>query len=286
MSDEPRVDLHAHTTASDGALQPSELVALARQVGLAVLAVTDHDTTAGLDAALATAGGGLEVIPGVELSTDAPEGEIHILGYFIDYRQPAFQAQLAELRDGRIGRAKAMVDRLRELGVPVSWERVQELAAGAVGRPHIAQALVEAGHVASVTEAFERYLRRGGPAYVEREKLTPAGAVRMIRQVGGVAILAHPYILDVYGQFKVRLPLDRVLPELCAAGLQGLEAYYTNYTPATTAELSAIAERFGLITTGGSDFHGGGTVPEAQLGAVAVPYACVTRLRALASHRC
>lgn len=286
MSDEPRVDLHAHTTASDGALQPSELVALARQVGLAVLAVTDHDTTAGLDAALATAGGGLEVIPGVELSTDAPEGEIHILGYFIDYRQPAFQAQLAELRDGRIGRAKAMVDRLRELGVPVSWERVQELAAGAVGRPHIAQALVEAGHVASVTEAFERYLRRGGPAYVEREKLTPAGAVQMIRQVGGVAILAHPYILDVYGQFKVRLPLDRVLPELCAAGLQGLEAYYTNYTPATTAKLSAIAERFGLITTGGSDFHGGGTVPEAQLGAVAVPYACVTRLRALASRRC
>jgi predicted metal-dependent phosphoesterase TrpH len=281
---ERRVDLHTHTTASDGALEPTELVALARQVGLAVLAITDHDTTAGLDAALAAAGDGLEVIPGVELSTDAPEGEIHVLGYYIDYAQPAFQQLLGDLRAARVGRAKAMVDRLCQLGAPISWERVQELAAGAVGRPHIAQALVEAGHVASVPEAFDRYLRRDGPAYVEREKLTPAEAVLMIRRVGGVAVLAHPYILATDGQTKARLPLDRVLPELCDAGLQGIEAYYTNYTPATTAELHAIAERFGLITTGGSDFHGGGTVPEAHLGAVPVPYTSVERLRALAGR--
>lgn len=284
MSAEPRVDLHAHTTASDGALPPAELVALARQVGLAVLGVTDHDTTDGLPAALAAAGGGLEVIPGVELSTDAPVGEVHILGYFIDYRDAGFQARLAQLRDERVGRAQAMVARLAALGMPLAWERVQALASGAVGRPHIAQALVEAGYVADVPEAFDRYLGRGRPAYVEREKLTPTDAVRMIRATGGVAVLAHPYILDTAGRIKVRLDLPALLPELCDAGLQGLEVYYTNYTRAVTAELRLVAERWGLVATGGSDFHGGGTVPEAQLGAVAVPYAAVERLRALAGR--
>ncbi|MBI2323064.1 MAG: PHP domain-containing protein [Chloroflexi bacterium] len=284
MSREPRVDLHAHTTASDGALQPAELVGLARQVGLAVLGVTDHDTTDGLPAALAAAGQGLEVVPGVELSTDVPVGEVHVLGYFLDYQDASFQGQLAELREARVERAQAMVERLAELRAPVSWERVLALAGGAVGRPHIAQALVEAGHVASVPQAFDLYLGRGKPAYVEREKLTPAEAVRMLRQVGGVAVVAHPYILDTAGRVKVRLDLPALLPQLCAAGLQGLEVYYTNYTRDVITELRIVAERFGLVATGGSDFHGGGTVPEAQLGAVAVPYACVERLRRLAGR--
>lgn len=286
MAKAPRnlVDLHVHTAASDGALAPSQVVALAMERGLRFLCVTDHDTTEGLPEALAAAGAGLEVIPGVELSCDVPEGEVHIVGYYVDHHNGELQRLLGEMRHARRERALLMVAKLAALGLPVEWARVVELAgAGSVGRPHVAQALVARGYVASVTEAFNLYLGRNGPAYVERYKLAPAEAVSLIRRAGGLAGLAHPDTAG-YGENLGQLPpLEVLLPELCAAGLVAIEAYYTGYTPENTNGLLAVAHRFGLIPTGGSDFHGGGVFPEAKLGAVFVPLSAVERLQAL--HR-
>ncbi len=172
-----RADLHTHSTYSDGVLTPRQLVDYAYSRGVRILALTDHDITDGIPEAMeaARAYPDMLLIPGIEMSTDVPGNEVHILGYFIDWRDEGFQRVLARLRDSRYGRARRMVERLTELGAPVSWERVLALAGeGAVGRPHIARALVEAGHVSSVNEAFERYLGRNAPAYVEREKMTPA----------------------------------------------------------------------------------------------------------------
>ena len=215
-----RADLHTHSTYSDGVLTPKQLVDYAYSRGVRILALTDHDITDGIPEALeaARAYPDMLLIPGIEMSTDVPGNEVHVLGYFIDWQDAEFQRVLARLRDSRVDRARRMVERLAELGVPVSWERVRELAGeGAVGRPHIAQALVEAGHVSSVNEAFELYLGRNRPAYVEREKMTPAEVVQLLRKVGGLAVLAHPRELE--GQ------LDGLLPELKACLL------YTSPSP-------------------------------------------------------
>ncbi|MFQ6058335.1 MAG: PHP domain-containing protein [Anaerolineae bacterium] len=279
-----RVDLHLHTTASDGVYTSARLVALAARRGLRAIAITDHDSTEGLDKALVAAKQwGIEVIPGVELSTDVSEGEVHILGYFIDWHDPELQETLTRLRASRVERARKMVDKLAALGVPVSFQRVLELAGeGAVGRPHVAKALVEAGHVMTTGQAFNRYLGRHGPAYVERYRLSPVEAVQVIRRARGLPVLAHPLIPDDNGVLRELPPLESFLPELCAAGLVGLEAYYTGYPPAVTRDLTGLAAKFGLIVTGGSDFHGGGIL-QVELGEVYVPWACVERLKAL--HR-
>ena len=188
------VDLHTHTTASDGSLSARALVELARSKGLAALAISDHDSTDSLDAALVAGQElGIEVIPGIEISTDVSESEIHVLGYFIDYHDTQFQTLLATLREARLGRARKMVEKLATLGMPLEWQRVQAFAGvGAVGRPHVAKALVEAGFVPDIKTAFDRYISRNGPAYVERYKLTPVEAVKMLLKVGGMPVLAHP----------------------------------------------------------------------------------------------
>ncbi len=205
-----RIDLHTHTTASDGLLVPEALVGEAGRRGVGLLAVADHDTTAGVDAAVrAGATAGVEVWPAVELSCDVEAGEVHVLGYFIDHRRGWFQNLLGRLRDGREKRAERMVEKLAAMGAPVLFARVQALAdGGAIGRPHVARALLEAGHVKTVAEAFDRFIGRGGPAYVERIKVTPAQAVEVIRDAGGLAVLAHP---GWGGQ-------DGVLPGLVEAG--------------------------------------------------------------------
>jgi hypothetical protein len=279
-----RVDLHLHTTASDGVYRPARVVAMAARRGLRVIAITDHDSTEGLDEALAAAQKWeIELIPAVELSTDVPEGEVHILGYFIDWHDQELQEILTRLRESRLERARKMVERLAALGAPISFERVLELAGkGSVGRPHVAKALVRAGHVVTVREAFDRYIRRNGPAYVERYRLTPVEAVRIIRRASGLSVLAHPLVPDDNGVLRELPPLESFLPELCAAGLVGLEAYYTSYPPTVTEGLIGLAAKFGLIVTGGSDFHGGGVL-QAELGGVHVPWSCVERLKAL--HR-
>ncbi len=270
------VDLHVHTTASDGRLTPAQTVALAVARGVRVLALADHDSTSGITAALADAEGtGLEIMSAVEINTDTPQGEAHVLGYLLDHQDPQLQERLAARRAARFERGAGMVRKLNALGQEISWERVQEIAGaadgGSVGRPHVALALQERGYVTSVQEAFQKFLGNGGPAYVSYEKLTPEEAIQMIRRAGGLAVLAHPS--------NVR-ELTTSLAPLIAAGLSGIECYYGAYTPDVVASLVAVAARLGLVATGGSDYHGSEqTTYNATLGATRVPLSVVERLK-------
>ena len=265
-----RVDLHAHSTASDGELTPADLVRYARERGLTVLALTDHDTVDGIDAAIEAARGtALQIVPGVELSCDVPQAEVHILGYFVDWRAPDFEAMLVKFREGRYGRAEKMVKKLAALGAPITFERVKQIAGDAsLGRPHVAQALVEAGHAATISEAFDRYIGRNGPAYVERFRLTPEDAVALILRAGGVPVLAHPR--DV----------THFIEPLVKVGLIGLEAQYGGYDEMMRADLVRWAKRYDLLVTGGSDFHGLNKMAHLSgLGEVTVPFQVVEQLR-------
>lgn len=273
------IDLHTHSTASDGLYAPATLLEQAYEAGVRVLALTDHDSTEGVEeAARAAARLGIDFIPGVEINTDVSAGEVHILGYFLDYRQEEFQKTLQILRDARVRRGQRMVERLNEQGIAISWERVRTLAQGAVGRPHVAEALVEAGYAQNVPDAFERYLARGRPAYIPRYKLSPADAVRLIVSAGGLPVVAHPFELP--GPAELR----RWLPTLCSLGLAGLEVYYGPYTPEQEQVLLELAADFALIPTGGSDYHGPGIHPT-PLGGHAVPAETVERLKTEAAAR-
>lgn len=273
-----RVDLHLHTTVSDGALRPEELVEAAASVGIQVMAVTDHDSVDGIhEAERAASGLPIEVIPGIEVSASLEADEIHVLGYLFDADDPGLRGALSRLQEGRMEQARAMVERLGELGCPLDWGRVMAIATGgSIGRPHIAKALVERGYVGSVNEAFLRFLKRGGPGYVEGRKLLPQEAVSLIGAAGGVSSLAHPIIV---GASDYRLDLPRLLPAMAEAGLAGIEAYYKGYTPEITTALLDLAARYRLVPTGGSDFHGGGVVADAELGGVEVPWETVEGLR-------
>ena len=273
-----RADLHTHSTFSDGVLTPSELVDLAYRRGVRTLALTDHDVTDGLPEAFRAAEryGDLTLIPGIEMSTDVPGNEVHVLGHFIDCDNANFQRRLVALRKSRLNRAEKMVEKLVQLGKPVSWARVQELAGeGAVGRPHIAQALVEAGHVSSVNEAFDLYLSRIGPAYVDRERMAPAEVVELLVEVGGLCTLAHPRELD----------LEALLPEMKESGLVGMEVYYQDYSPHDIERLLGLTQKFDLLPLGGSDYHGLGGRQQREPGDIPLPDWPVERLLALARER-
>jgi predicted metal-dependent phosphoesterase TrpH len=250
-------------------MAPSELVQLALDTGLTALGVTDHDSTEAVMAAVAAAEATpLTVVPGVELSTDVPTGEVHVLGYFVDPEGAVLQARLAELREGRLRRGQQIVERLNAAGVPVSLERVMAFAGeGSVGRPHVARALVEAGLAVSTSDAFDRFLVRGRPGYVERARFTPVEAVRTILAAGGVPVLAHP-LHGVADDSDVQALVAARVGELVEAGLHGLEVYYDGYDDAAVRYLAGLAHQHGLIATGGSDFHGPGRTP---LGAVRMP---------------
>jgi len=268
------VELHSHSTASDGSYPPAEVVAMAAARGVCVLALTDHDTVAGIaEAAVAATQHGIALIPGIELSCSVDAGEVHLLGYFIEAGNANFLATLDKFRTGRDTRGQMMATKLNALGIPLQWERVQEIADGAViTRPHIARALIELHAATSIEDAFTRYLSRGSPAYADRERLRPPDAVRLVRSAGGVPVLAHPLSVA---------DLDTTLTEMVAAGLMGLEAHYGAYTPAQRAELATLAARHNLLATVGSDFHGevhGGAV----LGSTPPPPAVVDRLMAAA----
>ena len=272
------VDLHLHTTASDGRLRPADLVDLVAGKGLQVISVSDHDTTHGLNEANAAAQKhpGLRIIPGIELSTDIPGDELHMLGYFFDREDPKFQEILKRFRQGRLERGRMIVEKLAEYGLHVEWERVQEIAGEgtSVGRPHIALALVEAGYFKEPKDPFMEYLGRNGLAYAEREKMTPEEGVRMLADVGGVAVLAHPAGLA---------DLDDKVAELKAAGLVGMEVHYAMYTPETIERLLDVAQRHDLIPCGGSDYHGLGNTGEQLPGLLGPPMETVERLEAAAS---
>lgn len=268
------VDLHTHSTASDGLFAPSDLLKQAREARLDILALTDHDTTDGIPEAQAAAKKlGIELIPGIEINTDIGGKEVHVLGYFLDYTQPALQEALRILRDSREKRGERMVAKLNKLGVDISWERVREIAQGSVGRPHVAKALMEKGYVQSVPEAFEKYIGSKCPAYVPRYKLEPEDAVRLIASASGLPVLAHPITHPGIATLKQRLPQMR------EAGLVGLETYYGPYTTEQEEALKALAKEFDLIPTGGSDYHGPGIHPT-PLGGRYVPYEAVERLKA------
>src|SRR5579863_3000381 len=273
------IDLHTHSTASDGIYSPTELLHRAREVGLRVLALTDHDTTDGVEeAAKAAAALDIDFIPGIEINTDVSGGEVHVLGYFPEFRRPAFQAILKVLRDARERRGQRMVELLNEQGINVAWESVREIAQGAVGRPHVAKALLEAGYVQTIGEAFDKYIGNGCYAYVPRYRLTPEDAVRLIASANGLAVIAHS--IDLPGLDELR----GWLPGLCEAGMVGLETYYGPYTAEQEQALRALADEYHLIPTGGTDFHGPGIHPT-PLGGRHVPYEAVERLKAEAAKR-
>jgi predicted metal-dependent phosphoesterase TrpH len=274
-----RVDLHVHSTASDGRLTPAEVIREAAEKGMSYIALADHDTVDGIAAArkAAKAFTGLSVIPGIEISTDIPQGEVHMLGYFIDYTDAELLAQLEDFKNSRLRRAEQMVAKLADLGVPVEWRRVLELAGSStIGRPHIAQAMLEKGHIPSFKDAFDEYLGHGKPAYVEREKMLPAEAVGIIVKARGLPVLAHPLTTE---------DPEGLVAELKPAGLVGLEAYYNGYSDEEVEGLLALAQKHGLIATGGSDFHGIEPDEETAIGGADVPLEAVERLIALAKKR-
>jgi predicted metal-dependent phosphoesterase TrpH len=242
------IDLHAHTTASDGRMAPRDLVRAAARAGVTVLAVTDHDTADGLDEALAEGpAAGVRVLPGVELSTHAGGMDVHILGYFIDPREPALTGLCAALRRSRVERIRRMVGALQAAGVRVTEEEVfAEAGPGTVSRAHVARVLVRRGIVPTFARAFERYLGRNARAYVPSSALTPAEAVLRIRGAGGVPVLAHPGDLAD----------DGIIPALVQDGIEGLEAFSHNARPSEVERYVRIARDFRLLVTGGSDFHG------------------------------
>ena len=274
-----KVDLHIHTTASDGRLSPVDVVCKSAECGLDVIAIADHDTVDGIEPALAATKTfpRLTVIPAVEISADIPQGEIHVLGYFIDYTAPELKVTLKGLRHSRVIRAQRMIAKLGGLGINIDWQRVQEIAgSGTVGRPHLAQAMLEKGYITSLKEAFVNYIGKGGPAYVEREKLTPIGAVELILRVRGLPVLAHPLTVD---------GLEATVVELKAAGLVGIEAYYNGYTVDEVNRLVDLANENDLIPSGGSDYHGLDASTETMIGGVDVPLESAERLIALARKR-
>lgn len=256
MNQHPRIDLHAHSTASDGSVPPAELPALAFEAGLAALALTDHDTTAG-HAACASGCAAVEVdfVPGIELSCNRgkPRGAMHLLGYFVDGSSPKLARVIEDLSRARRERAPLIVARLNELGLPITLEEVQAEAAGAmIGRPHIAAAMQRKGYVDSVADAFVRYLGYGKPAYVRKDNLPTDRAIEAIHEAGGVAALAHPIQL----RYADDAELEAVIGRLAEEGLDGLEVYHTDHDAGLRAQYQALADRYGLLTTGGSDYHG------------------------------
>jgi predicted metal-dependent phosphoesterase TrpH len=278
LSNDKKIDLHTHTTASDGGLSPTELVKRAVEVGIGILGVTDHDTVAGLaEAQRAARKLGVRIVPGVEFGLDVKGTEVHMLGYFFDMEHPALLGKLAELREGRLHRGERMVEKLIEIGVPITWERVQEIAAGgSVGRPHVGKALVEAGFAETIDDAFEKYLGNGKPAYVPRTQMTLTECIALVHEAGGVAAMAHPtWVEDVEG----------LLPALVEAGLDGIETYYGRYGPETVAWLAGLAEKYNLVPTGGSDFHGLDSLSHAQIGSMSLPPDCFAELERRAAVR-
>lgn len=260
-----QVDLHIHTTASDGKYSPAEIVRMSNASGLRYIAICDHDSVDGVALAQAAAGKvpPLVVIAGVEINTDTSIGELHILGYFVDVRNAELQTSLERLRNSRILRAQKMIDKLWKLGIHLEFEQVKKIAGeGSIGRPHIAQAMLEKGYINSFKEAFMKYISRGGPAYVERDKITPAEATQLIIRAGGIPVLAHPLTCG---------DPETIVRDLAAAGLRGLEVYYSGYSPEQIQGLLILADKYSLLTTGGSDFHGLENMNEPPLGTVDVP---------------
>ncbi|MBM7623005.1 PHP domain-containing protein [Sporohalobacter salinus] len=266
-----KVDLHLHTTASDGSYTPEELVEKAVEMGLETIAVSDHDTVAGIGPALAAAKGvDLEVVSGVELTTYVGQEEVHILGYCFDYLDQDLLVELNKLKEARKNRGKKIVEKLNKLGLDLEWEKVTEVAgSGAVGRPHIARALVNEGYVDDISAAFDNYIADQGPAYVPKTQLTPKEAIEIINKAGGIAVLAHPGHLST----------NELVIEIIESGIDGIEAYYSGHDEEETEKYIKLATRYDLLITGGSDCHGPKIKEGILLGTVDIPRQVVDNLK-------
>lgn len=266
-----QVDLHIHTTYSDGIKSPEEIVSLAKSMGLAAIAITDHDTLDGVIPAIAAGRRcSFEVIPGIELGSEYRGEEIHILGYLVELDDPEFLDKLSLFRQTRIDRMEKMLQKLQNLGFKIELNKVIRISgSGSMGRPHLAAALIEAGAVKTTAEAFDLYIGAGRPAYVPRYKLTPAEAINLVRSAGGVPVLAHPGLNHS----------TQLIEELKTAGLAGLEAHHPAHSWAQAAYYERLARANGLIVTGGSDYHGPGHLAGCRLGSDTVPYSVVEDLK-------
>jgi hypothetical protein len=243
------------------------MIKQAYEIGLAAIAISDHDSIDGVQPAIwASEKYGVEVIPGVELSSQIGDREFHILGYFIDWHNKWFWSKLSSLQEFRKKRARKMVERLRDLGMDISYNMIIARAGGVIGRPHIASAMVERGYVRTMDEAFSRYLKIGMPAYVAKYPLSPAKAIKMIQRVGGIPALAHPVFARA----------DDMLPELVEQGLRGIEVYHTKHDAQTTRHYEQLARKYNLLVVGGSDSHGS---EDAPIGNVRIPYSHVEKLK-------
>lgn len=277
-----KADLHIHSTASDGKLSPKEIVELAVKKGLEVISITDHDSVAGIPEAIEAAHSfsHLKLVPAVEMAADITDGELHILGYFIDFSHPQLLKALEYQRHSRETRMIKIISRLKELGIFVDFVRVREIAKGeTLGRTHIARAMVEAGYVSSLREAFLKYIGRGRPAYIPREGISPEEIVRLIINVGGLPVIAHPLDTGLTED-----GLKNLLLHLRKEGLVGLEAYYDGYSSYVKEKLASLAHSFGLIVTGGSDYHGWEET-DTPIGEVEIPTKEIERLLILGQKR-
>jgi hypothetical protein len=273
----PGIDLHTHSVRSDGTNTVTENVALARERGLAGIAITDHDTTAGLDEAdEAAAGTDLRIVPGIEFSAEHDGASLHVLAYWIDPADPELVAELQRLTDTRFRRGELMVEKLQALGYNISFERVREIAGSElVARPHIAQAMVEAGIVPTEKDAFDRFISDGGPAYVPKHALAPLDALALIRDAGGVCVLAHPAMWKGNGSVP-----DQLIEQMAEGGMGGLEVDHPDHDPDQRAHYRALAGRLNLVPTGASDCHGARY--GYRLGAETTPVELVDELRSRA----
>jgi predicted metal-dependent phosphoesterase TrpH len=248
------VDLHLHTTASDGSKTPSEMVRHAREKGLQAIAITDHDTIDGLQEGLQEAEKiGFELIPGVEISVEYPLGSMHVLGFFIDNQNALLNERLRYLQKVRAERNPKIIERLNALGIQITYEDVLKVSGGGqVGRPHFAQVLFEKGYVKSYQEAFERFLKKGAPAYVDKARFTSKEALYFIKEAKGIPVLAHPNTLNIKEYSK----LEELLLKLVSEGLRGIEVYYPDHSNLEVAQYKELAQKYSLLITGGTDYHG------------------------------
>lgn len=264
-------DLHIHTYFSDSTDSPEEVIEQARQKKLAAIAITDHDTVEGIDPTIeAAAGSGIEVIPGIELSSNQNGRDIHVLGYFFDYKNKKFLKKLKEVQADRLSRMKEMIQKLGALGIKgITLDEVLALGQSeSIGRPHLATVLVQKGHVANMKQAFNKYLAEGMPAYVDKFKLSPAEAISLIKEAGGISVLAHPMVTNV----------DEMIPQFAKDGLDGLEVYYPNCANNITSFYEGIAKKRKLLIAGGSDAHGK-TKKNTFVGRVKLPYVFVEQMK-------
>ncbi len=273
------IDLHAHTTASDGTLSPNDLVILAKEHGIEAIAVTDHDTVEGISEAIATGEReGIEVITGLELSVEHNPGSMHILGLLIDHENDRLNESLREIQASRSTRNPKIIEKLNEFGLNLSIEEVEKISGGGqLGRPHIAAALIKKGYVRTVQEAFDKYLKKGASAYFERRRLTREETVNMIHGAGGLVIIAHPGTLGVNGQ-----QLDSLLQELKDVGFDGIEVFYNNHSQVEEDRLMQAADKLGFLISGGTDFHGENK-PAIKIGVgygnMAIPYEVLQEMK-------